>query len=174
MSDYEKRVLRKGLRENLVWLSVRKVILKTTSGMGGLQPSAMKLVFVPKCCNSGFFSLKWKLYIMVLHISNINRWSDSQTVCGNDKTGCHSPGKLYKLSHLWEGFWSACCPSQIQKVGNCYVVSYWTFWKSTPYWNMWENHKNIQNSFKMAWPLLFFVIFFKYVLFFILLGCKVL
>lgn len=40
--------------------------------MGGLQPSAMKLVFVPKCCNSGFFSLKWKLYIMVLHISNIN------------------------------------------------------------------------------------------------------
>lgn len=81
---------------------------------------------------------------------------------GNDKTGCHSPGKLHKLCCFWEDVCFTCYASQIQKVGDPYVISYWTFWKSTPYWKMWENHKNIQNRSKVAWPLLSFVIYFKH------------
>lgn len=109
--------------------------------------------------------------IMVLHISNINRSSDSQTVVGMTKLAVILQESISYLvgghiSCLWEGFGSACCASQTQKVGDHYVVSYWTSWKSTSYWKMWENHKNIQNRFKMAWPLLFFVIYFKHVLFF--------
>lgn len=88
---------------------------------------------------------------------------------GNDKTGCHSPGKLRKLCCLWEGLWSVCYTSQIQKVGDPYVVSYRTFWKSTPYWKMWENHRNTQNRSKMAWHLFFFVVHFKQVNFFIII-----
>lgn len=50
--------------------------------MGGLQPSAMKLLCVPRSGKSGFF-LKWKLG--TLYISNLNRCCDSQTDMGMTK-----------------------------------------------------------------------------------------